>query len=203
MKRSLTDREMQLCREYLKERQSMLINQIQQGYCLDISQTDAIGELSSYDNHPADLATELYEREKDLALRKRAEDELERINEALSALAEGTYGLCRVCSMPIDYQRLKANPTADTCLDHAGVTADILRSEFHDQYVEQVDTFREGTYAYDREEAWQALGRYGSSDTPADLYGDQVDDVSMQVSSEENLGVVEDVENLPEQEKSD
>ncbi len=32
------------------------------------SERDSVGELSSYDNHPGDMATELYEREKDFGL---------------------------------------------------------------------------------------------------------------------------------------
>lgn len=39
---------------------------------------DSVGELSSYDNHPADTGTELFEREKDIALNDHAEYEVEK-----------------------------------------------------------------------------------------------------------------------------
>lgn len=58
---------------------------------------ESTGELSSYDNHPGDDATELYEREKDLALNKHLEKEYEEIVEALERIHEGTYGTCSVC----------------------------------------------------------------------------------------------------------
>jgi YteA family regulatory protein len=62
---------------------------------------DAVGELSSYDNHPADDATELYEREKDIALNEHAERELKEIEHALQVIENGTYGICEVCGKPI------------------------------------------------------------------------------------------------------
>lgn len=96
----------------LFDRQSEIINQIQDRFGLVASQKEAIGELSSYDNHPADLGTETYERGKDLALSEHAERELEEINAALHAMEEGTYGICKVCSMDIPYDRLLALPTA-------------------------------------------------------------------------------------------
>ncbi|MBO1913267.1 hypothetical protein J4G37_51715, partial [Microvirga sp. 3-52] len=40
------------------------------------SEKESLGELSSYDNHPADMGTALYDREKDLALHEHAESEL-------------------------------------------------------------------------------------------------------------------------------
>ncbi|MEM5591840.1 hypothetical protein AAHH67_09065 [Niallia circulans] len=39
---------------------------------------ESVGELSSYDNHPADLGTELFEREKDSALEQHDQSELEK-----------------------------------------------------------------------------------------------------------------------------
>src|SRR5690625_4737895 len=115
----LTKTQLTACKRRLSARQSKLIHQLKNRFDLEISQTDAIGELSSYDNHPADLGTELYEREKDITLYAHAENELEQINDALHAIEEGTYGICRVCSMNIPLARLISNPTADTCIEHA------------------------------------------------------------------------------------
>src|SRR5699024_6210954 len=70
-------------------------------------------------NHPADMGTELYERGKDIALNEHTEQELEDINKALHAMEEGTYGICRICSVDIPYERLRAVTTADTCLKHS------------------------------------------------------------------------------------
>lgn len=111
--------------------------------------TDAVGELSSYDNHPADMGTELYEREKDITFRRNKERELEAVNEALHAIDDGTYGICRVCSMPIPYERLEAMPTADTCVEHAE-TSPIKLGE-------------EEMTATDGLNAWDIVRDYGTS----------------------------------------
>lgn len=111
--------------------------------------TDAVGELSSYDNHPADMGTELYEREKDMMFRKNKELALEAVNKALHAIDDGTYGICRVCSMPIPYERLEAMPSTDTCVEHADSPAIMLGKE----------EIR-GTDGLD---AWVFLEQYGTS----------------------------------------
>jgi len=51
----------------------------------------------------------------ELALESRLKD----INEATRLMAEGKYGSCKVGGEPIDEARLKANPAAVTCVEHA------------------------------------------------------------------------------------
>lgn len=46
------------------------------------------------------------------------ERELERINEALHAMNEGTYGYCSVCSIPIELNALLVSPETDCCELH-------------------------------------------------------------------------------------
>ena len=43
--------------------------------------------------------------------------ELQKIDAALSAMEEGTYGICKNCGKEIPPERLEAYPQADTCLD--------------------------------------------------------------------------------------
>ena len=69
------------------------------------------GELSSYDNHPGDQATELYEREKDLALLDHEREHLRDIDYSLKQIENGTYGICEVSGKEIPYDRLEALPT--------------------------------------------------------------------------------------------
>lgn len=85
----LSEHQLEACKRYLTKRQSRLIKQLKNRFDLEIAQTDSVGELSSYDNHPGDLGTELFERGKDLALVDHAERELEKINEALHAATMG------------------------------------------------------------------------------------------------------------------
>lgn len=79
----------------------------------------ASGELSAYDNHPAESATQLYEREKDLAFNKRAHDEWNDINDALEKMKKGTYGIDEKTGKKIPFARLKALPTARTAVENA------------------------------------------------------------------------------------
>lgn len=88
-------------------------------YGLANSLRDTTGELSTIDNHPGDVATELYEREKDVALHEQEELHLNRIEAALTAIADGTYGICKTCNEPIPLERLDAVPDTLYCIEHA------------------------------------------------------------------------------------
>ena len=46
-------------------------------------------------------------------------DRLEKINVALQSIDDGTYGKCTVCGKEIEPQRLDAEPTATTCIEHS------------------------------------------------------------------------------------
>jgi RNA polymerase-binding transcription factor DksA len=74
-------------------------------------------ELSDYDQHPADSATETFERERDLGLLEDLETELSDIQDALERIDNGTYGVDEVTGEPIDPARLEAVPTARTNVD--------------------------------------------------------------------------------------
>lgn len=161
---------------------------------------DSTGELASYDNHPADEATELYEREKDIALHEHAERELNNIKRALQAIEAGTYGRCEICGQPIPYERLEALPTTTFCKEHS-----------RDQIVSHQRPLEEGVLLppfgkfdfddqdaaiYDAEDAWQEVARYGTSDTPSDLwkYVDHYNEAYTE--AEEPVGYVEAFENF-------
>lgn len=85
---------------------------------LSESMTESIGELSSYDNHPADIGTEMFERGKDIALEESKENTLKLINEALEKVEQGTFGRCEKCNNEISIERLEALPYAKYCLEH-------------------------------------------------------------------------------------
>lgn len=186
-------------KQVLLEDQRKAITHMEGHLGLEQSQTDSVGELSSYDNHPGDLATEVYERGKDLALYKNKEHELEAINEALHAIEEGTYGICRECSMDIPLERLIAMPTADTCVEHADDKLTFDKRPVEEQvYSTHINPERHETETgYDAEDAWQEVSRYGTSETPSDFYGDRDNYNEMYPNHEENVGYVEDVERYP------
>ena len=67
-------------------------------------------------NHVADDATEVFTRERNLALRNNAQDLLAQVNAALRRLDEGRYGICARCGQEIAPDRLEALPYAIYCI---------------------------------------------------------------------------------------
>lgn len=74
-------------------------------------------DVESYSNHPADIGTETYEMEKDLALEGNLRRQLEMTEAAIARLEQGTYGVCTNCGRKIDPERLEALPHASLCID--------------------------------------------------------------------------------------
>jgi RNA polymerase-binding transcription factor DksA len=81
------------------------------------SEDESLAELSSVDQHQADVGTETFNRERDLSILERVEAELADVEHALRRLDDGTYGTCEACGRPIDEGRLEAMPAARFCLD--------------------------------------------------------------------------------------
>lgn len=79
------------------------------------SQTEMSGE-HTYEDNEADVATTTFERERDDSLAWNIKDMLNKINDALYRVEEGTYGFCGNCNEEIDSDRLKAIPYAANCL---------------------------------------------------------------------------------------
>jgi DnaK suppressor protein len=88
----------------------------------------AAQELSNADQHPADIGTELFEREKDLSILEQVSAELADVERAIRRLDDGTYGVCEACGGPIGTERLHARPAATLCV---GDQARLERSNGH------------------------------------------------------------------------
>ncbi|WP_045519122.1 TraR/DksA C4-type zinc finger protein [Neobacillus niacini] len=162
---------------------------------------ESMGELSSYDNHPADEGTELYEREKDIALNEHTDLQLRNINKALEAMENGTYGKCEVCGKEIPYERLEALPNTTYCKEHS---PDQVIS--HDRPIEEgvlmppfgkfdMDS-KDENVGFDAEDSWQTVAQWGTSETPSDLAFPEERYNDVNIEPDENEGYVEDFENF-------
>jgi RNA polymerase-binding transcription factor DksA len=89
----------------------------------ELGAAESAGELSDYDQHPADLPTDTFEREKDLSILEQLEAELAELDAALTRIDAGTYGIDEVTGTPIDPARLDALPTARTNIGPFGIGA--------------------------------------------------------------------------------
>jgi DnaK suppressor protein len=65
----------------------------------------------------AAAATQVFEQQRDLALRDRASQQLELVEAALARIEAGTFGACLRCGKPIAPARLQALPWAAHCID--------------------------------------------------------------------------------------
>lgn len=143
-----------------------------------LSHGDQLQEDSTVDNHPADLGSEMFEREKDLGLRSNALRRIREIDEAMQRLQSGQYGICTQCGEQIDPARLQAAPSAATCL-RCQQEQEALPDRHKRPIEEEVlsppfgRSFRDGSGdpGYDGEDTWQDVGRYGTSEGPQDLPG--------------------------------
>jgi YteA family regulatory protein len=167
-------------------------------YNLDNSLSEATQELSVYDNHPADIGSELFEREKDLALWNNSREILQRIDEALDHMDKGIYGVCEDCDREISLDRLEALPYTTLCLecqlceeDHhqtreRPIEEEVLGPPFGRTFLDEADYT-----GFDGEDAWQAVARYGTSESPSDLGGvDSYGELFVD-ADDETQGVVE------------
>ena len=138
---------------------------------------DSVDALSTVDNHPAELATELYDREKDLALEVHSEDTISQVEAALERMEKGTYGVCATCKGEIPYDRLVAIPYTEYCIEHSVdkyIPSD--RPVEEEVILPAVDNSFSGREANDSlqddEDSFRLVAQYGNSDTPADFDGD-------------------------------
>jgi RNA polymerase-binding protein DksA len=82
------------------------------------SLADETGELNpGFDQHPGDVATELFDRELEYTLQDGEQALLARIDRALGRIEDGTYGTCERCGKDIPVERLEARPWAELDID--------------------------------------------------------------------------------------
>lgn len=198
----------------MKQEETEIAQRIEEG--LRTALTDSIDELSLYDNHPGDIGDTTFERGKDLGLKLFAEDRLAMIEEALRSIDEGTYGICESCGKEIGLERLEAVPYTTLCRDCKNnleglerhprpIEEDVISPPFggfnHDRGLGTPGDAGDNN-AFDGEDAWQAVARYGTSESPSDIgsvenYNDTF------IDNDENIGIVEDYEGIAAQKAKD
>lgn len=199
--------------EKLEDQKQVLSKRIEglnQG--LDQPMRESIGELSLYDNHPADIGDELFERGKDLSLRDNAALEQEQVKRALKKIDEGSYGICDRCGKPISEERLSAMPSAGLCIDckkeeevpdrtPRPIEEGVIQPPYGEHFDLRYDRkFGDGDVdpKFDGEDAWQAVASYGTSNTPQDIPGQAEEGYpDIYNDSDEDIGYVQDVEAIP------
>ncbi|ABN51858.1 MAG TPA: conjugal transfer protein TraR [Hungateiclostridium thermocellum] len=169
---------------------------------------ESADELSGYDNHPAELGTQLFQTELNNALKVHEERLLEDINEALTKMDKGSFGKCELCGKEIDEERLEALPYTRLCIDceNAKESSDvnldrqrpveelIWDAPFGRKYLnKQEDDENEGM------DQFNDLVKYGSSDTPQDM-GGYYDFDEYYTNELDKQGIVDIMDNISNEE---
>lgn len=100
-----------------KQRLQRLRDEVLSEHGEGASEQAELGELSTYDQHQADVASEVFEREKDLSIVQQLEDQLGEVDAAIARVGDGSYGTCERCGRPIPSDRLEAIPWTRFCLE--------------------------------------------------------------------------------------
>ena len=108
--------DLQRFRELLEQQRADLRRELDalQVESANVNQTEGYGVK----NHPAEDASELFLRERNLAISSDLRQELDDVERALIRIANGTYGFCEECGEPINPERLEARPAATYCIRH-------------------------------------------------------------------------------------
>lgn len=197
----------------LKKKYSELINSLDQS--LNDPMGETTSELSLYDNHPADIASEVYERGKDIGFKTYALQQIEKVEDALERLENGQYGICDKCGQPIPKERLEAIPLTTMCVkcrqeeweDGPAYNVKARRPAEEEVVMPPFGGESNNTFdnklgqgvdlnMFDGEDAWQAVARYGTSESPSDI-GSVLDYNNLYYDYDEDVGAVERYEQIP------
>ena len=152
-----------------KDRVNKLIKQLDDNGMTKFNSENG-GELSFYDNHPADLGSENFEVEKGRALEANEMSVLDKINDALSYIEDGSYGKCKVCGKEIDKERLEFLPYAVNCINCQDTISDVQTYNSNQRVVEESVIGKPFTHklkydnknevGFDEEDSYQSVGRF-------------------------------------------
>ncbi|TCO78967.1 TraR/DksA C4-type zinc finger protein [Marinisporobacter balticus] len=181
------------------------------------------GELSVYDNHPADIATETFQMEMNFNLKNNEKLYLQEVEEAIERFETGVYGKCDTCGENIPEARLEVMPTTKNCIGCEKKNLHIAE-EIHTRPVEEETleypfgrTYMDANEDYngfDGEDTWQAVARFNKTeaqDMALDWYDNNMYDENVSgtveyvdnISNDFYMGQLEDVEreDIPDRQK--
>ncbi|QNN24946.1 TraR/DksA family transcriptional regulator [Planctomycetales bacterium ZRK34] len=116
-KSPLSKKELQHYRDLLVVRRAEILGDIT-SMSTEALRADA-SNLSNMPLHMADVGSDQYEQELTLGLVESERRLIQEINDALSRIADGTYGVCHKTGKRINKARLNAKPWAKYCIEAA------------------------------------------------------------------------------------
>ena len=128
-------------------------------------------ELSTHDNHPADVGSETFQMEMDMNLKNNEKAGIQEVKVALERIENGTYGDCMTCGKKIDEDRLEVLPSSVICMACEKEEMSI-EDQIHTRPVEEevigipfASNFMDNKdyNGVDGEDSWQAVARYNKT----------------------------------------
>jgi len=136
-----------------------------------IEMSSELSELSMYDNHPSDIASELFDHERGMALKEHELTIVKKIEDCIKNIEDGSYGNCKMCGREIPEERLEFIPYAEFCVTCQDKTNQMRPREKNNRPVEEsvlgepfgygFNDFDEQKYevGYDAEDSYQDVQR--------------------------------------------
>lgn len=119
-----------------KERVEGIIQQLKDNG-MTKNNAEVSGELSFYDNHPADTAGDTLNVEIGRSLESNELSLLNKIDRALGSIDNGTYGTCKQCGKDIDEGRLEFLSYAENCIECEDTISKIKTYNSNSRVVEE------------------------------------------------------------------
>ena len=142
----------------------------------ELSLKESTNELSSYDNHPGDQASNTLEREMNIGFEDNIQHILKKIEAALKLIDKENYGICQECKQKIDGERLETIPYTvycRKCITEKEISEDLeTERPIEEEVLKDINSknFKEDNIHYDKEDSWEDVARYGtSSDNKDDI----------------------------------
>jgi RNA polymerase-binding transcription factor DksA len=132
---------------------------------LQTSLSESTDELSAYDQHPGDLASETFEREKEVGLLEMLEFEMKKVDDALFHYKNGSYGICDQCGQPIEAARLQRLVNTTQCATCARNNSEHFRRPAEEAVVKPGRAYNTGF-----DIAGYGYSEYDSPINTADVY---------------------------------
>lgn len=102
--------------QLLKEKEELEKNIGRIARPVDKEEGDYETTFDDIGNDRDDNATEVDQYSDNLSVETTLEKKLQDVIDALERMENGTYGICENCQKEISIERLKANPSAKTCI---------------------------------------------------------------------------------------
>ena len=114
-----TPEELKRFKEIIQEKRKETIEELDtlKESMMDVTTGEYVSESSMYSLH-MEQGTDAMEREKTFLFASRGSKFVTQLDDALVRIEDGTYGICKVCSLLIPKERLEAVPTAQTCAEY-------------------------------------------------------------------------------------